>query len=550
MVFRTISAAILLTSAAFAQTSSFPKASYFREVLAKPQMKIDLRAPVKLKDYVVDGKLRLSLKQYLELVMANNTDVQVQYLTMESPKNNILSAYGIWDPSLSMSFSTQRSNSASFGQDGFIDGSVSKSLSQPFSTTYSQTLPSGMNYSATFGATKSSSQSYGGFGGGGSFNPSMATSLNLAVTQPLIKNRGTYINKIGLMQAQGRYRSAGFSLRNSLINLVNQAEGAYWSAVSARESLVVQVQARDTAKALADYVAKQFSLGAIADLDTYNSQSSLAGADSAVVQSQSTLTQAEDTLRKQIAVDLDPDVRNLPLELTEPVDLAPSEIITPDREQSIQKAIATSPQLRVTLQSLDLDDLSIQSAKNGLLPDLKLTMRYTNSATDGSYYGNDSSGNLTLLSPGGLGGALGSLFGFHAPVYYAGLSLTLPIRSRSATASLANSLVSKKNDVFSLRNQQQGIRLNVLNAITALEGAKKGLETAEIQKKFSDLDYAGMDLKYRLGSEIQQNVVSAQQRQASANLSVVNAKILVRRSILALYTQMGTLLDERGIIVQ
>src|ERR1051326_5440615 len=111
MLFRTLITGILLTAGAFAQLSSFPKPNYFRETFQAAQTKVELRDPVRLKDFVADGKLELSLKHYLELVMANNTDIQIQLLSLEIPKNNIMSVYGLWDPTARASFSTTRSTS-------------------------------------------------------------------------------------------------------------------------------------------------------------------------------------------------------------------------------------------------------------------------------------------------------------------------------------------------------------------------------------------------------------------------------------------------------
>src|SRR5205823_3538241 len=72
MLLRTFIAGILLTAGAFAQVSSFPKPSYFRETFQSARTTVELKDPVKLRDFVVEGKLELSLKHYLELVMANN----------------------------------------------------------------------------------------------------------------------------------------------------------------------------------------------------------------------------------------------------------------------------------------------------------------------------------------------------------------------------------------------------------------------------------------------------------------------------------------------
>src|SRR5689334_6295422 len=111
MLLRTLVTGILLAAGAFAQLSSFPKPNYFRETFQKTQTRVQLKDPVRLKDFVVSGKLELSLKDYLALVMANNTNIQIQLLTLETPKNAIQRAMAAWDPLAQASFSSTRSTS-------------------------------------------------------------------------------------------------------------------------------------------------------------------------------------------------------------------------------------------------------------------------------------------------------------------------------------------------------------------------------------------------------------------------------------------------------
>ena len=207
--------------------------------------------------------------------------------------------------------------------------SVTKSLTQPYSLGYSQTLESGTSYSVTYsGAKTSQTNSFA------NYNPSLTSNLNFSVTQPLIKNRGMYINKLPLMTAQSNYKVSEFALKAQLLTLVNTAETAYWNVVSARENLRVQEKNRDTANEYLKYMQKQLDLGAISPLDIYNPQQTLAGADLSVSQAKFNLMSAEDTLRHQLGVDLDPEVRKLPLSLTESLDLGPAESLAVDREQA------------------------------------------------------------------------------------------------------------------------------------------------------------------------------------------------------------------------
>ena len=114
MRFRTILTGILLTAGAFAQMSSFPKPSYFRETFQQAQTKVELKDPVRLKDFLVSGKLELSLRDYLQLVMANNTGIQIQLLSVEIPKTAIQAALGAWDPKAIANFSTTASTTPPF----------------------------------------------------------------------------------------------------------------------------------------------------------------------------------------------------------------------------------------------------------------------------------------------------------------------------------------------------------------------------------------------------------------------------------------------------
>ena len=176
MRFRTILTGILLTAGAFAQMSSFPKPSYFRETFQKAQTKVELKDPVRLKDFMVSGKLELSLKNYLQLVMANNTDVQIQLLSVEIPKTAIQAAMGVWDPKAIASFTTTAATTlptnATTAQNAAV---ATKSLTQPYSLQYTQSLPTGMSYTASFSGSKTEqTNSYN------NYNPSLTANLRMS----------------------------------------------------------------------------------------------------------------------------------------------------------------------------------------------------------------------------------------------------------------------------------------------------------------------------------------------------------------------------------
>ena len=356
------------------------------------------------------------------------------------------------------------------------------------------------------------------------------------------------------MLAQSSYRISEYVLRQQLLNLVNTAETAYWNVISARENVRVAESGRNNASEFLKYMQKQLELGALSPLDIYNPQQSLANAELSVSQARFNLATAEDALRHQVGADLDPEIRKLPISLTESVDLGPADSMAVDREQAVTKALANHPALKQALQKLDSDDLSIQSAKNGLLPNLAFSMYYQSNGTGGMFDPSRSTivaaGGPTAVIPGGISDALGQMFGFGYPTYYAALTLNLPIKSRTASATMATATVQKRTDMLNLRNQQQGIRLNILNGVTKLEGAEEQLKLAKTAMDFAQKNLDAENTKFQLGTEINQNVINAQNVLVQAESAVVTNQIGVRLNLLNLLTQTGDLLDERGIIVK
>jgi len=405
-----------------------------------------------------------------------------------------------------------------------------------------------LQYTAQFtGAKTSQTNSFN------NYNPALTANLRVSVTQPLLQNRGSYVNRIPLMVAQVGLKMSESQQRQQLLTLINTAETAYWNVISARENLKVADSGRTNADEFLKYMQKQLDLGALSPLDIYNPQQSLAAADLTVSQAKFNLLQAEDALRHQMGADLDPEIRQLPINLTEGVDLGPADSIAVDAEREVSKAVMNHPAILQAFEKLDSDDLGIQSAKNGLLPNLSLSMYYQANGTGGVYDAAHSTllgGGPASMIPGGVGDALGQMFGFGYPTYFASLNLTLPIRNRAASAAMATALVQKKADALNLRNQQQAIRLNTLTAVTRLEGAKEQLKLAKIQLDFAQKNLDAENTKFQLGTEINQNVINAQQVLVQAQSAVVTNQVGVRLNLLNLLTQTGELLDERGIVVK
>ena len=523
----------------------FPTVEYFRQHFRRTVERTELQVPVRLHDFVVDSKLELSLRSYLELVMANNTDIEIQRLSVDLNRNAITRAFGVFDPILTGSFNAARSVTPA---NDVLAGAASLSqLNQPTNLQYSQTLETGTSINGGFGATKSTTNSAFAV-----FNPAINSNIFFGFTQPLLRNRGSYVTKLPITIARSRLRSAEYTLRDQLMRLIAVAENIYWDVIGAREQLRVQEKALELNDASLKRFRRELELGAISALEIFEPEATYASSEIQVSQSRFRLQQTEEALRRQIGADLDPDIRRLPIVLTEPV-LPPTDTSEIDRETMVEKALAIRPDLKAILQNIETDSLSIDQATNALRPDLALTGRYVSSGRGGIGYQRENAfgqSRIVAIIPGGFGDALSQIFDFGFPSYSFGFNLRLPIRDRAAQANLSDAVVNKRLDTLRARGLEQTIRQDTLTAISQVEASKAGVRLAIVARDLAQKQLDAQQKRYDLGTTVIFFVLDAQTRLIQQESQLVTQSIQYRRNVLSLFQRTGELLEERGIVVQ
>lgn len=524
----------------------FGTRTFFRQSFFTPNTRVELLPPTRLDDFVVDGKLELSLRDYLELVLANNTDIQITRLNVQLQKNAIQRAFGIFDPLFFGRFAATRSNS--LPNDILAGAETLSTLAQPANFNYTQTLSTGTQYTVGFSASKFATNS-----AFQTFNPAVNANLNFNFSQPLLRNRGSEITKLPITIARSRLRQSEFGVENQVMAQLVQAENAYWGVIEARESLKVQEEGLALADQALKRTMRELELGAVSPLEVFQPQQTYATAEIAVTQARYRLAQAEDQLRRQMGADLDIRVRTLPIHLTEAV-LPPTDDSEIDREQTVQRALELRPDLKAVAQGIDIDDLNIRAATNSLRPDLNLTGGYTSQGRAGVFHQRRNvftdGLNQTIVTStplGGLGSAMDQLFGFGYPVYQMGITLNLPLRNRRANADLADAVVNKRLNTLRVRQTEQNIRLEVLNAINLVENSKASVKLAQIAVDFATKRLEADQKRYDLGTINIFFLLDAQNALVNAQAQLVNQSVQYRRNLLNLLQRTGELFEARGV---
>lgn len=499
--------------------------------LLTPQVRSDkLAAPEHLKDYVVDGKLRLSLRDAIVLTLENNSSVRIQETQIESSKFALLGLYQPFDPVLNSYYNVNSSSSAPFSQlQGTGTATTFISTTQNAQFTYSQTFQTGTNIQAGLGTNNNYTNNSFFL-----YNPYVTSLLNFQVTQPLLKNGWLFANRAPLMIARRNIEQSRATFAAEVNNNVLQAVVQYWAVIEAQGNLEVARSSMDAAETTYKRDKRALELGALPPLDIYRSESQVASRRVQVIQSEYALKQAEDALRMTIGTDQDPYFQALDLELTEKPE-PEGELRSIDTAAALQLALAKRPEFDAAHAALANDQTRIRLAHNHLLPELDFTGAYGSNGLGGTQF-NGLGQKITSSS-------VNQLFGFTYPTYYAQLSLTLPLKNRAAKAEMGTALVSRRNDLYSERQIREQVTLDVNNAVHQLEQAKLSIAAGKEALDLAKKTMAAEQRKYDLGSSTIFLVLEAQTELASAQLNLLQAEVNYQLAVAGVDHATGELLE-------
>jgi len=498
---------------------------------ATPQLRSGKLAPPQdMRNYVVDGKLRLSLRDAVVLTLENNSAVRIQESQVESSKFLLLGAHQPFDPMLTSSYNLNNSTFPPFTSlqgTGGLNVNV-KNKTQIAQFTYSETFEAGTNVQVGLNRTSNSANSDFYL-----FNPYVTSALNFQFTQPLLRNGWFSANRAPLVIARRTLEQSRASFAAQVSNDLLQAVQQYWQVVEARGSLDVAKRSLEAAETSYKRDKRALELGALPPLDIYRSESQVASRRVQVIQADYALKQTEDVLRRTLGADQDPYFAALDLDLTEQPDPA-GELRTIDKASALQQALTKRPEFEAVKEALSADSTRIRLAHNHLLPELDLTGIYASNGVGGTQITN---GQLTTTS------SLGQLFGFGYPTYGAQLSLTLPLKNRGAQAEMGTALVSRRTDLYSERQLREQVMLDVSNAVHQLEQAKlsiaAGKEALELAKK----NTAAEQRKYELGQGSIFLVLEAQTEQAGVEQALLQAQVSYQLAVAGVDYATGKLLE-------
>jgi outer membrane protein TolC len=485
-----------------------------------------------LQEHITDGKLHLHLRDFLELLLKNSTNIQLTRLQVYPAADAITAAKSPFDPLLQPSFNAQRTltpPSAFFSELG-----ASSNLSQTSTLGYSQLLPSGQTIATSFEIERFSGDSY--------TTPALFGFLNFSVTQPLLRNRTGIEARAPLIEARIELNITTELSESTIGDAVAQAAQQYWQAIQLRDAIAVAEQAVALAQKTNERDQKALDLGAISKLDIYQSQAQVADSKRALIQAQHQYTAALDGLRRLIGADLTPAMRATEIVLEDAASAIPTEKILPF-EEALSKALASRPELQAADQQISIDDLNAKVARQTFLPRLDLQANGGSSGPAANF------GAAGIIYPG-LSTTLSQVLGFNYPSYGLSLNMNIPLRNSSAKANFADALVSKTRHNYQKRQTQEQITLDVRQAINAIDLAKATIDAAITARDFARKNVDAEQQKFELGTILVFELLDSQTKLAASETALLGAYVNYQLAYISYQRAIWTLLDGLGMVIE
>jgi outer membrane protein len=241
-------------------------------------------------------------------------------------------------------------------------------------------------------------------------------------------------------------------------------------------------------------------------------------------------------------------------------------IPTPDQDpvQPLQdlvaEAIRRRPDVREAGLQLVNSQIGLTGSRSALLPSLDLVASTRTNALFGQVnplppVGGTTGGATLTRQPdplfvGGLGQGITQIFGARFPDYGVELQLNVPLSNRAARADYARDQLNLRQQQIRVRQIEKQVRVDVVNALIAVEQAKAAYAAAEQERILQEQALEAERLKYGAGVSTTYFVIQYQRDLAQAQASEVAAQADYVKARNALDRSAGRLLQSFGISIE
>jgi len=430
---------------------------------------------------------------------------------------------GLFDPSLTMNFSIDRTNSPL--NTLVVAGVPSvQNTTAAFSTSYVQAFPNGASFTFSYGMQRQNSTQLHLL-----YDPAFAPGFTIAFNQQLLNGFGSAVNRTLIRVAENGLKIERESFRQQVIASLVGALNAYSDLVAAHGVLRAAEKALAAARQLEVENTKQLQVGTRARLDVVSAQAQVAASLRDLTVAQAGVQSAELQLKSMFTRSLVEPLASAAIETTDELP-DPEQTPIPTLQQAVAAALKNRPEISVAEGNIKSQKDILPFIHNALLPNLNV---------------------FGLVTTVGLYNSFGNAFTEAVHLKYPecafGISLSFPLHNRQAQADDVRSRLELRQAEDTLLRTRRQIEIDVQNALIALTQSKAQVAAAHETVRLENQKLDAEQKKLEAGVSTSYNVILVQRDQLAAELAEIQARDAFAKARVALDQATGATLESNHI---
>ena len=383
-------------------------------------------------------------------------------------------------------------------------------------------------------------------------NPTWDSNFQVRVTQRLLQGFGKAVNGRNIKVAQNNLRISDLVFRQQVIATVSSIVKLYWDLVAFGEDVKVKQQALALAEKLYSDNQKQVEIGTLAPIEITSAAAQVARRQQELTASETRQLQQETVLKNELSRTgvFSPalaDARIVPTDRLPEPDL--QGIL--ELRALVDGAMGNRPEIEQTRINMTNTKIGMAGSRSQLQPSLDALVFYNHNALSGdpnalwNVPGVPNNPDPFLI--GGYGTALGQLLRRNFPDYGFALTLSMPLRNRSAQADYIRDSLSLRQQEIREQQLHNNIRLQIENAAIALTQARALYDAALKESQLQRETLEAEQKKYALGASTVFFVIQYQRDLAQAQATEVVARSTFAKAKVDLQQAVGGTLDAYSV---
>ena len=519
----------------------------------------------------------LALQDAIAMALQRNTDLAIAQANRRIANYQIVAAEGAYD--VRFQLVPQYAHSVSASSNAFVAGPNGGPITQDtlgVTTGFSGLASGGARYSATVNGTRVTSNA-----AADSYDPFYTSSLNLNVTQPLLRGRAIDDARRVLQLAR-----AGADLQNGIAlaqasNTTVLVQDTYWDLVAAWRTLAIEEEGLRQSTAQAASNARLARQGVVAATDIIEANTQVDVFQDNVFAALQNVQRLQNQLKSLILSNPADPVWTANLVPTSAVAQVPVE---PSLESVIVSAIANRAEISELRARRRQADVNRAYAREQLKPQVDLGLGYTSNGFAGvptdpnqnpitgiigsqiaainALIARSNAQNPALAPIPAVGGSFGSppasqngrfgtslrsLLDNRFPSYAAQLTIGIPLGNRTARANAAIADEGQRQASLQETALVQRIRSEAVNAIAGLRTAQYRLVSARAAREAAERVLLGEERRFAAGASTTYLVLQRQLGVANQRGRELRAQTDLNKAIVELQRASGSIFAANNI---